>query len=467
MTSFVIITLSLFSSHNVLSEQIIEKEEPNTISHQNIQCNNEDPSCSIECIGDHSCTSYHIDKSQSNIHCPSTDKCELCHITCHGAYSCYNSIINLHNCTEVKIWAHDSYSLANTTIITDSGSKVEYTGNLTIFSKPSAGDNEDTEYILSNLTINNGNIANVTIHCYSSTPDINHECDNLKLINNYNATDIALFCHDNTDCSSSMIECPVDTAQHKVNDSYHSKCKLFCLSTAQCQNISVYAQHGMPDDFWFDCMGNDTQCTNSSIYCGKQYANRCDMKYDPSIQEQPGPFSPTPWYCDDIDDGQSCVNTSWVDEIRKANIKIKPEDFWVNTGYGIPMTVFAGVIVLCLLFVITKILRQRAKDRARGMMRYEIEDAQEADEQNKIKQFMRGIMRKIVGNKYGMVADDEYDDEEDYQRKVELENLEKMTKSHEDHDSDDDLDLDGIETGRNDNETIGYSYGHTFAVHDL
>ena len=80
---------------------------------------------------------------------------------------------------------------------------------------------------------------------------------------------------------------------------------------------------------------------------------------------------------------------------------------------------------------------------------------------------MRGVVKKVMGNKYGVVADDEYDDEEDYQRKVELENLEKMTKSQEDHDSDDDLDLDGIETGRTDNETIGYSYGHTFAVHDL
>ena len=440
----------------VLSE-IIDINTTNTNHGQNIQCT--EPSCVINCNADNSCTSSFIDQSTTTIHCPSIGECEECTIHCKGKYSCYKSNISLHNCTKVNIYAYDSYSLSKAIINTDKGStEYDYTGYLSISNFPPSGAQQVQNHTMSELTIENLNIANITINCHAATLSYK-ECDHIKMNNNMHSTDITLNCHENTDCSFSEIYCPVDTVKHEQDNTYHSNCNLTCKTDTKCNDISIYAQHGIPADFWFDCDADDPySCQGSTVYCGKQYTNKCDMTYSNESSS---------WFCDDVDDGLSCVDTEWVDDIYKQQT-IKAEDFWINTSYGIPMTILAGAVILCLIFMVTKILRQRAKERARGMMRYEIEDAKEADEQNKVKRFMRGIVTKVMGNKYGVVADDEYDeDEEDYQRRVELENLEKMTKSQEDHDSDDDLELEAIEGGRTDNETFGYSYGHTFAVHDL
>ena len=148
--------------------------------------------------------------------------------------------------------------------------------------------------------------------------------------------------------------------QHEQDNTYHTNCNLTCKTDTKCNDISIYAQHGIPADFWFDCDDNDPlSCTGSTVYCGKQYQNKCDMIYGDTEHNES-------WFCVDADDGLSCVDTEWVDEIYKQTIKA--EDFWINTSYGIPMTILAGAVILCLIFVVTTILRQRAKARARGMM---------------------------------------------------------------------------------------------------
>ena len=183
----------LLYSH-VLSETI-DINTTNTIQSQNIQC--QEPSCVINCNADKSCTSSFSNQSttSTSIHCPSMGECEECTIHCKGKYSCYNSNISLHNCTKVNIYAYDSYSLSKAIIKTDEGSTdYDYTGYLSITNFVPSPSQQAQNYTMSQLTIENLNIANITINCYGSATTSYKECDHIKMNNNMHSTDITLNC---------------------------------------------------------------------------------------------------------------------------------------------------------------------------------------------------------------------------------------------------------------------------------
>ena len=193
--------------------------------------------------------------------------------------------------------------------------------------------------------------------------------------------------------------------------------------------------------FWIDCdQRSNVSCNGSVIHCGQSYESQCVMEYNSNQ-----------WFCE----GQSCVT--------KNGLKIT--SFWTQTYYGIPMTIVAGIVVLCLFGMIAQIIRRKAKEKATDMLRYEVEDAMELEQSNVMKQWFKSVLTKVMGNAYNIVASDELYDDEVRERRMELANLQKMTKT-EVYDSDDDLDLDGIVTG-NASQTMRHSYGHTFASHDL
>eukprot|EP01084_Bolivina_argentea_P193704 332301_1 len=450
--------LSVFLLISATAEHIT-KRNINTISENKIQCN--DASCNIDCLEDRSCTSYFTDDHTKpyEIHCPSQQTCKQCNINCFGESSCRNTLIYTYNCSSINIIATKSYSLYTTTIISDIGSTdYDYSGYLSISNNASyLTSSTQSSNIISHLTINNQNIANISINCFGNNTYSNNECNHISINQNIHSTDISLHCHQHTNCSFSQIQCPVDSVQDSKEDMrYHANCNLTCDSMSDCRNMEIKAEHGIPADFWIECdMNNNYICNGTDIYCGKTYESKCIMRYNSTNNE---------WYCNDINDGKSCINTTWVYNIHHPILKITT--FWTHTYYGIPMTIIAGIVIICLFIIFIKLIRQKAKDKANEMLRYEVEDAMELEEQNVIKIWFKSLIAKIMGNSYVLANEDDIDyDDETIRRRIEMENLEKMTKV-EPHDSDDDLDLDGIVTGAN-NQTFAYSYGHTYAMHDL
>ena len=381
----------------VVSAETINKYETRSMNDSQIKC--EGPSCSINCIGDKSCTSsYSLDAFVPfELHCSSQSTCTECNINCFGKYSCYATYIYVYKCANVNIIGTKSFALHEVTVVNDPILENEqYSASLHISNNATylSADSNMKSNIMSYLTINNQNMANIQIDCFGNLNYSKNECNDLWINNNIHSTNISLHCHEDTDCS----------------------------------HLSLLANNGILAQFLFECDAN-SDCTEATIDCGKEYQSQCDVLTG----------SDTKQYC-------NCIHKMQPDETETSA-------FWTGTNYGIPMTILCGLLILCLIVVIIKMLRGQLKDKDySNMMRYEVEDAKELEQRNKLKMW---IKTKFSKHPYGQLTqnEDEIDDPV-IRRRVELEKLSALTRS-EQIDSDDEVEkiMDGL--GGTGSETFG------------
>eukprot|EP01083_Nonionella_stella_P006747 19526_1 len=432
-----------------VTPQSIVRNVASTIGNNEVKCT-DTSSCNITCITDHSCASHNT-ITPFEIHCPPTSACNQCTIHCYGEHSCQNAFIYVYRCASIHITATKSYSLYGATIITSTDDT--YIGHLFISNNAShmSTDNTMKTNIMSHLNIKNEYIANVSIDCYGDSVHSMHECTYLSIAKNIHSTHVSLHCHDNTDCSASELYCPMSNVYHK-NNRYESPCDLHCDESSICRNISIYTQHGIPADLWLDCDDNsNVSCIDSVVFCGNQYESQCEMRYKEARNE---------WFCDDMNAAQSCVDLDGVYQIRT----VTTSSFWTDTHYAIPMAIFVGVVVLFLIAIIARTIEQKIRERDHEMrLPYEVQDARDLEQQDVVKLCCNRVFGRLWANPYGAVPNDDLDAA---QQRLELQNLKRMTRSDM-HDSDDDLQLDGMmHTGQNSNDTSAYN-AHTVALQDL